>query len=130
MKILLDTHVFLWLISGDSRLGADCRSAICDPANTVYLSVVSLWEAAVKHAIGRLPLPVEPTIYLPTQRERHGILSLALDEPSVAELANLPSVHRDPFDRMLICQARHHGLTIASSDHAFAGYPVNLFAAR
>jgi PIN domain nuclease of toxin-antitoxin system len=130
MRLLLDTHVFLWFISGDPRLNVAHRDAIRDPANTVQLSVVSLWEAAVKYAIGRLPLPVEPTLYLPAQRERHGILSLALDEPSVAELANLPTVHRDPFDRMLICQARHHALKIVSADSTFANYPVDLLAAR
>jgi PIN domain nuclease of toxin-antitoxin system len=130
MRLLLDTHVFLWFISGDPRLNAAYCDAIRDPANAVYLSVVSLWEAAVKHAIGRLVLPIEPTLYLPTQRERHGILSLPLDEPSVVELVNLPAVHRDPFDRMLICQARHHGLKIVTADSHFASYPVDLLAVQ
>ena len=130
MRLLLDTHVFLWFISGDPRLGKTHQDLIRDPANTVYLSVVSLWEAAVKHAIGRLPLPGEPTTYLAAQRERHKFLSLALDEASVAELANLPSAHRDPFDRMLICQARHHGLKIVSADRVFSSYPVDLLEFR
>jgi PIN domain nuclease of toxin-antitoxin system len=85
------------------------------------------WEATVKHAIGRLALPIDPVICLRTQRERHGILSLPLDEPSVVQLSNLQMVHRDPFDRMLICQAGQHGLRIMSADSHFAGYPVDLF---
>lgn len=127
MKLLLDTHVFLWFISGDRRLDVACSDAIRDPANVVYVSVVSVWEAIVKHGIGRLPLPVDPTVYLPTQRERHGILSLALDEPSVAELAKLPALHRDPFDRMLVCQARHHGLSLVTTDKLVESYPVKIF---
>jgi PIN domain nuclease of toxin-antitoxin system len=130
MRLRLDTHVFLWFISGDPRLHVAHCDVIRDPANAVHLGVVSLWEAAVYYAIGRLPLPLEPTPYLPAQRERHGILSLASDEPSVAELVNLPDVHRDPFDRMLICQASHHALKIVSADSTFANYPVDLLAVR
>jgi PIN domain nuclease of toxin-antitoxin system len=124
MKLLLDTHVFLWFISGDRRLDVKYAETIRDSTNTVYLSVVSVWEAAVKHAIGRLPLPADPTVYLPTQRVRHGIMSLPLDESSVAGIPNLPSLHRDPFDRMLVCQARHHDLTLITFDKLIGSYPV------
>lgn len=65
MKILLDTHIFLWFISGDSRLLADVRNAICDPENEVYLSAVSVWEVIVKYQLGKLPLPEPPETYLP-----------------------------------------------------------------
>jgi PIN domain nuclease of toxin-antitoxin system len=124
MKLLLDTHVFLWFISGDRRLDVKYAETIRDSTNTVYLSVVSVWEAAVKHGIGRLPLPADPTVYLPTQRVRHGIMSLPLDESSVAGIPNLPSLHRDPFDRMLVCQARHHDLTLITFDKLIGSYPV------
>ncbi|RLC62351.1 MAG: PIN domain nuclease [Chloroflexi bacterium] len=70
MKILLDTHIFLWFISGDKRLPEDTRSNIRDLDNEVYLSVVSLWEAIVKYQLGRLPLPHSPDIYLPIQRKK------------------------------------------------------------
>jgi len=80
MKILLDTHIFLWFISGDIRLSTDVRDAIRDPDNEVYLSAVSVWEAIVKYQLGKLPLPEPPEIYLPKQRDIHQIVSLALDE--------------------------------------------------
>jgi PIN domain nuclease of toxin-antitoxin system len=126
MKILLDTHIFLWFISADIRLSTDVREAIRDPDNEVYLSAVSVWEAIVKYQLGKLPLPEPPEIYLPKQRDIHQIVSLALDESSVAQLANLPLLHRDPFDRMLICQALQNGLTIATVDAAVRAYSVSV----
>jgi len=127
MRLLLDTHVFLWFISGDARLPAGMRDSIRNTDNEVYLSVVSLWEAVVKHQLGKLPLPQTPETYLPFQRDRHQISSLPLDEPSVVRLAGLPPLHRDPFDRMLICQAIQHALTIATVDKAITQYPVATF---
>jgi len=124
MRLLLDTHVFLWFISGDNRLPATMRGSIRDLNNEVYLSVVSLWEAIIKHRLGKLPLPQPPEVYLPTQRERHQISSLSLDEASVSQLVNLPPIHRDPFDRMLICQAMQHGLTIVTVDDVVGKYSV------
>jgi PIN domain nuclease of toxin-antitoxin system len=125
MKILLDTHIFLWFISGDSRLSTDVRDAIRDPDNEIYLSVVSVWESIVKYQLGKLPLPESPETYLPKQRNLHQIASLALDETSVAQLAKLPPLHRDPFDRMLICQAVQNGLIIATVDAAVRAYSVS-----
>ncbi|MEL6775766.1 MAG: type II toxin-antitoxin system VapC family toxin [Cyanobacteria bacterium J06597_16] len=126
MKILLDTHIFLWFISGDTRLSTNVRNAICDPQNEVYLSTVSVWEVIVKYQLGKLPLPENPETYLPKQRDLHQITSLPLDENSVAKLAKLPPIHRDPFDRMLICQALQNDLTIATVDQAICAYPVDL----
>ena len=127
MKLLLDTHIFLWFINGDERLPVSMREDIRNPENEVYLSVVSLWEAIVKHQLGKLPLPESPEKYLPIQRERHRIESLALDENSVAHLAKLPAVHRDPFDRMLICQAIENGLTLITVDAVISDYPVSIW---
>jgi PIN domain nuclease of toxin-antitoxin system len=124
MRLLLDTHIFLWFISGDARLPTDWRDSIRDPANEVYLSVVSLWEAIIKHALGKLPLPHPPASYLPAQRVEHRIASLSLEESSVCHLAALPPVHRDPFDRMLVCQAIEHELTIVTVDDVFRAYPA------
>ena len=124
MRLLLDTHIFLWFISGDTRLPTDWRERIRDTDNAAYLSVVSLWEALVKYRLGKLPLPHPPETYLPTQRARHQIASLPLDEASVCHLAILPSVHRDPFDRMLVCQALEHGLRIVTVDPVFGAYPA------
>lgn len=125
MKLLLDTHVFLWFIAGDSRLNRDTVELIRAPNNAVYCSVVSLWETLVKYRLGKLPLPLPPETYLPEQRDRHRIASLPLDEESVKRLAQLPLLHRDPFDRILICQALTHDLTLVTVDAAIRAYPVN-----
>jgi PIN domain nuclease of toxin-antitoxin system len=90
------------------------------------LSVVSGREIAVKYAIGRLSLPEEPRLYVPLQRERHGIESLAPDEASALQVSALPRIHSDPFDRMLISQALIHGLTILSPDDLIKKYRVSI----
>jgi PIN domain nuclease of toxin-antitoxin system len=126
MNLLLDTHVFLWFISADKRLPDIIRDSIRDPKNEIYLSVASIWEAIIKNRIGKLPLPASPETYLPAQRERHFISSLVLDEASVMRLARLPGIHRDPFDRILICQALHHDLTIATTDDAICAYSCKI----
>jgi len=126
MRILLDTHIFLWFINGSTQLSTDVRDAIRDPDNEVYLSSVSVWEAIVKYQLGKLPLPEPPETYLPKQRDLHQIASLALDESSVVQLAKLPPLHRDPFDRMLICQALQNSLTIATVDAAVRAYSVSV----
>ena len=126
MRILLDTHIFLWFISGDAQLSTDVRDAIRDSDNEVYLSAVSVWEAIIKYQLGKLPLPESPETYLPKQRNLHQIASLGLDESSVIQLAKLPPLHRDPFDRMLICQALQNGLTIATVDAAVRAYSVGV----
>jgi len=126
MKILLDTHIFLWFISGDRRLDSKLNETIRDSRNIVYLSVVSIWEAIVKYQLGKLPLPESPEIYLPKQRERHLIETLSLDEGSVSQLSKLPSLHRDPFDRILICQAIYHRLILATVDSSIRAYSVNV----
>jgi PIN domain nuclease of toxin-antitoxin system len=126
MRILLDTHIFLWFISGDTQLSTVVRDVIRDPNNEVYLSAISVWEAIVKYQLGKLPLPEHPETYLPKQRNLHQIASLALDEMSVVQLARLPLLHRDPFDRMLICQALQNDLTIATVDTAIRAYSVNV----
>ena len=127
MKLLLDTHVFIWYISGEKRLPESMREAIRDPMNEVYLSVVSLWEAIIKQQIGKLNFPELAETYLPVQRERHYIESLPLNERAVSNLAKLAPVHRDPFDRMLICQAIEHGLSIVTVDEIIPNYPVSIW---
>ena len=129
MKLLLDTHVFLWYISADLRLTNATREIIANPTNEVFLSVVSLWEIIVKHQLGKLPLPEPPEIYLPRQRVRRQIEKLNLDEQSVAQLAHLPAIHRDPFDRMLICQALRHRLTLVTGDKILHLYPTTCIQA-
>jgi PIN domain nuclease of toxin-antitoxin system len=124
MRLLLDTHVFLWYISADARLPGSFLSAIRDPANEVFLSAASVWEAVIKYQLGKLPLPAPPAIYLPQQRDAHKIAGLPIDEGAMPHLAGLPALHRDPFDRVLIAQALQHGLTVATVDPNVAAYAV------
>lgn len=124
MKILLYTCEFLYLISGDPKLSSRALSGIVNPRNSVFLSVVSVWEISVKHGLGKLVLPEAPSVFVTRQRELHRIESLSMDEASVAQLSGLPALHRDPFDRMLISQALAHGLTLASSDPLIGQYQV------
>ncbi len=124
MKLLLDTHIFLWLISHDERLPLPMQESILSLDNAVYLSIVSYWEIIVKYQLGKLPLPQPPELFIPIQRVQHQVDLLLLDEVSVSQLANLPPLHRDPFDRMLICQALAHGLTLVTQDNQIAAYPV------
>ncbi|MDJ1177159.1 type II toxin-antitoxin system VapC family toxin [Roseofilum capinflatum] len=128
MKILLDTHIFLWLITNNRRLDERFRNGISNPDNQVYLSVVSVWEAMVKYQLGKLPLPESPEIYLPKQREQHQIASLSIRETTVAQLAKLPPLHKDPFDRLLLCQSLERDLRIMTEDTAIISYPLaNIF---
>jgi PIN domain nuclease of toxin-antitoxin system len=124
MRILLDTHIFLWFIAGDTRLPLPVRESVRDPDTEVYLSVASVWEAVIKYQLGRLSLPEPPQTYVPRQRERHQIASLTIDEASVARLAELPPIHRDPFDRILVAHAQRYGLTVATVDPLVQRYAV------
>lgn len=124
MRLLLDTHIFLWYIAGDDRLPAAWHRIIGDPQNQVFLSVVSLWEAIIKFQTGKLPLPEAPEAYIPRLRMQHRISVLPVDEASVAQVALLPPIHRDPFDRLLIGQALQHDLTLVTVDTAIRAYPM------
>ncbi|MBK9265845.1 MAG: type II toxin-antitoxin system VapC family toxin [Polyangiaceae bacterium] len=122
MKILLDTHVFLWFITADRRMNPTVRDGLRDSTNSVFLSVVSVWEIIVKYRIGKLELPAPPDTYLRAQRVRHRIESLPLDEASVEHLSRIALIHRDPFDRMLVCQAIEHDMVLATEDHMLQAY--------
>jgi PIN domain nuclease of toxin-antitoxin system len=124
MRILLDTCSFLWIITDAPELTPSARELFRDPANDVFLSVVSTWEIALKNALGRLPLPESPERYVPNQREQHGIESLPLEENATLHLTKLPDMHKDPFDRMLICQAIIHGMVLMTPDELILQYPV------
>lgn len=124
MRILLDTAPLLWLAADAPELSAAVREAVLDLDSTVYLSSVSAWEIAVKHELGRLPLPERPEALIPAIRRAYAIESLPLEEAATLHVHRLPQVHRDPFDRMLVCQAIAHGLTLATPDEAIRRYPV------
>jgi PIN domain nuclease of toxin-antitoxin system len=124
MKLLLDTCTFLWVVAGSRELSERAAREFQDPANEVYLSAVSAWEIAVKHMLGKLPLPEDPRRFVPSQRALHRIEALPLGEQAVLTLGRLPALHKDPFDRMLICQAIEHGMTLLTPDPLLTQYPV------
>lgn len=124
MKILLDTCTFLWIVSGSSRLSNDAKIIFREPSNDVYFSSVSAWELSVKYSLGKLPLPSPPIRFVPEQRVLHQVNSVDLTESDVLHLHQLPPLHRDPFDRMLVCQAIENGLTILTPDESITRYPV------
>jgi PIN domain nuclease of toxin-antitoxin system len=124
VRLLLDTCTFLWLSTGDEALSTRALDWITDPENEVFLSAVSTWEIAVKHRLGRLPLPEAPERFVPVQRAAHEIAFISLDEEPTLYEGRLPRIHRDPFDRMLICQSIVHGLSLVTPDEMIARYPV------
>ena len=124
MRLLLDTATFLWAILDSPRLSARAREVLVDPGNELFLSVVSSWEVTVKYSAGRLPLPESPERFLAEERRRLGAISLPLEEEAALYVARLPKLHLDPFDRMLICQAIVHGLSVLTPDEAIAQYPI------
>lgn len=124
MRLLLDTSTFLWLAADSPKLSDTAREVFERPDNEVFLSSVSAWEIAVKHALGKLPLPDPPEIFVPETRKKMLVQSLPLDESATLYLSKLPAHHRDPFDRMLICQAIAEGLILVTPDVAVTRYPV------
>ncbi|MCX8085352.1 MAG: type II toxin-antitoxin system VapC family toxin [Rhodocyclaceae bacterium] len=124
MKLLLDTCAFLWIIRGKPQASAVACALFRSPANEVFLSSVSAWEIAIKYRLGKLTLGDTPSRYIPLEREKHKIKSLPLSEADTMVLERLPPLHHDPFDRMLICQAISHQMTILTPDPLIAQYPV------
>lgn len=124
MKILLDTCAFLWLTTDAPELSDKARVLFQNTDNAVYLSSVSVWEIIVKHQLSKLSLPSAAAEFIKQQCEKHFIEFLSLDEKAVFHLSQLPNHHRDPFDRMLVCQAIAHDLTVLTSDELIMQYPV------
>ena len=124
MRVLLDTCTFLWMANDAPELSSLARDQIGDPDNEVFLSAVSAWEIAIKHSLGSLPLPDRPERFVPEARAKHGIEALPLEEESALHLTRLPKLHRDAFDRMLVCQGIVGGLVILTPDPLITQYPV------
>ena len=123
MKLLLDTHVFLWSITS-RRLSAAADVVFLDPDNTLYLSAASYWEICIKLSIGKLTLPEDWQAIADIAMTINAIHWLPVEKAHCLELLKLPHHHRDPFDRLLIAQARAEGLTLLTADPNFRGYDV------
>jgi PIN domain nuclease of toxin-antitoxin system len=124
VKLLLDTCVLLWLGRGDRALPPHVRELLARPGTDAAISTATAWEIAIKHARGRLRLPVPLPEFLASLRDRYALTSLSIDEASALHVAKLPALHSDPFDRMLVSQAIVHGLTIVTPDPLITQYPA------
>ena len=125
MKLLLDTHILLWFQAGDPALPKAAEQAIRSEANEAYVSMVSFWEIGLKHSIGKLPLR-KPLDALFTTITEAPFQILPLDIPHIVASSALPLHHGDPFDRMLIAQAKHESMALVTVDAHFRAYDVPL----
>ncbi len=124
MKVLLDTHTFLWAITDEERLSVRARNVMASA--DMWWSVVSLWEALTKVAVGKLPLPQPTGVYLTHKLELNGLRVLPVSLSHVLRVEELPLHHRDPFDRLLIAQSIEEGWPIITADPWFSRYPVEV----
>lgn len=124
IRLLLDTHTLLWWLFDDPKLSVAARSAIVSPANEIVISAASAWEIATKHRLGRLPEAGDVAARLPhyLRRARFAVLNISLEHAMAA--GALPGPHKDPFDRMLVAQARLEDLAVATIDRVFRDYDV------
>lgn len=125
MKILLDTHTLLWFIAGSANLSAAARSAVEDATNEKFVSIVSIWETAIKISIGKMSLSAPFDVLFPHQLKINGFELLPIKIEHTSVVTNLPFHHRDPFDRLLIAQAVEEKMTLVSVDKIFDDYGIN-----
>jgi PIN domain nuclease of toxin-antitoxin system len=126
VRILLDTHTFLWWNEASRRLSKKALVLLADPANTLLLSVVSAWELVLKAQTGKLRLSESPSVYVPTRMAHYAMEALPVTLAHVLAAESLPFFHRDPFDRLLISQAIIEGIPIVTSDPEFRRYPIKV----
>lgn len=125
MRLLLDTHAFLWWLAGNRRLSPAARRAVDDTSNDVVVSAATAWEITTKHRVGKLPEAEAVALDVTGSIASQGFDELAITVEDAERAGRLPGTHRDPFDRMLIAQALAHNLTVVSVDAVFDGYGVS-----
>lgn len=125
MKLLLDTHTFIWWDSDPSKLSAPAMTAINDPNNALLVSVVTPWEMVIKQQLGKITLSL-PVADIVAQQQSNGIEILNIELDHVLEVESLPLAHKDPFDRLLLAQSKVEGATIVTVDPVFSQYPVKV----
>jgi len=121
-RYLIDTHIFLWWLIGDKKLKDSVQLIIENPKNQVYVSVASLWEISIKHTLGKLPLKTNLSEMISVS----GFELLSITGLHILELEKLPLLHNDPFDRMLIAQAKSENLTFITVDEKMQKYDVSI----
>lgn len=127
MKLLLDTHVLLWAAAGEG-LSSSASDMISDPSNEPWFSAASMWEVAIKAALGRADFRADASVFRRALLD-NGYQELAISGAHAAAVATLPDLHRDPFDRLLVAQAISEGITLLTADQAVLAYPGPIVAA-
>jgi len=127
VRFLIDTMVWLWSIGETRRLNPAARELLTDPQHELYFSAASVWEIAIKASLGRLDLSGSPRIVVPRETSRQGLKPLSVTYLHALAVYDLPHHHGDPFDRLLVAQARSEGLTLITADSNLKQYPVELF---
>jgi len=126
MRLLLDTHALLWWLADDPQLGERARDQIADPANTVVVSSASLWEIVIKQRLGKLQVDIAA---IEKEVAQQGMVRLGLEADHLIELSSMAVHHRDPFDQMLVAQARAEDMPLLTADTRIAAYSVDRIAA-
>lgn len=129
MRLLLDTHVFLWAAGEPEELAEPARLAIADAENEVYVSAAVAWEITVKTALGKLKVPGDPATWFSARLRSLGFDSLPIHPEHALAAGALPDHHRDPFDRILVAQAQLEGMQLVTRDPEIQKYPVKFLAA-
>lgn len=125
MRILIDTHVFLWFFIEPKRISKELKDFLEDSfQNEIYVSHVSAWEIAIKYGAGKLKLPEIPELFVPDRIRRANFLHLPIKISHVLSVHNLPPIHKDPFDRLFVSQAKAENLTILTAAPNFARYKI------
>lgn len=129
MRVLLDTHVWLWMLTAPERLGRAAHEIVEDVGNGLLLSAASSWEIAIKYSLGKLPLPQPPAVYVPGRMASTGVMPLPITHQHALHVAALPAEHADPFDRLLVAQSQIERIPILTADDTFSRYDVELLPA-
>jgi PIN domain nuclease of toxin-antitoxin system len=126
VRVLLDTHVFLWAVTDDPRLRPTHRALYVDKSHDFYLSIASVWEIVIKAGLGKLPIPSPVAEYVQRQMEKNRVALLGIQTRHLTRLEELRPVHRDPFDRMIVAQALVEGMAVMTVDPVVARYGVEI----
>lgn len=129
MRVLLDTHVWLWMQVSPERFSGEALAIIEDQANELFFSAASSWEISIKYALKSLDLPAPPAEYVPDRMRSSGVLPLSILHVHTLRVADLPHHHRDPFDRLLIAQSQLENLPVLTSDPKFEPYGIEIIPA-
>jgi len=129
VRVLLDTHVWLWMLTAPARLSPSARDLVEDRRTTLWLSAASSWEIAIKYALGRLLLPESPERFVPERMRVTNVDPLPVEHSHALRVSTLEPHHRDPFDRLLVAQSQLERVPLLTADAVFAAYDVETIAA-